>query len=69
MLTNENVLINELIREYLEYNNYHNTLSVFLPETGQPKTTSFTRTFLQQQLNVQDNNTQVPLLYGLTNQS
>ena len=35
-LSNENLLINELIREYLEFNNYKHTLSVFLPETGQP---------------------------------
>ena len=36
-LSNENLIINELIREYLEYNNYRQSLSVFLPETGQPQ--------------------------------
>lgn len=35
-LSNENLLINELIREYLVFNNYSHTLAVFLPETGQP---------------------------------
>lgn len=30
-LSNENFLINELIREYLEYNSYQHTLRVFLP--------------------------------------
>ena len=33
-LPNENLLINELIREYLIFNNYHHSLSVFLPESG-----------------------------------
>ena len=35
-LPHENLLINELIREYLAFNNYGHTLSVFLPEAGQP---------------------------------
>eukprot|EP00908_Phaeocystis_cordata_P001917 Transcript_12047.p1 GENE.Transcript_12047~~Transcript_12047.p1 ORF type:complete len:124 (+),score=6.29 Transcript_12047:38-373(+) len=35
-LTYENMLLNELIREYLEYNQYRHTLSVFLSESGQP---------------------------------
>ena len=30
-LCNENLIINELFREYLEYNCYLNTLSVFIP--------------------------------------
>jgi len=30
-LSNENLIINELIREYLEYNGYRHALSVFLP--------------------------------------
>ena len=29
-------LINELIREYLEFQGYSHTLSVFLPESAQP---------------------------------
>mmetsp|Transcript_17556 Transcript_17556/g.28844 ORF Transcript_17556/g.28844 Transcript_17556/m.28844 type:complete len:117 (-) Transcript_17556:488-838(-) len=35
-LSDENLLINELIREYMEWNKYRHSLSVFLPETGQP---------------------------------
>lgn len=49
---NENLIINELIREYLIYNSYRDTLSVFLPESGQPQTRPFDRDFLVQQLNV-----------------
>lgn len=33
-LSNENLLINELIREYLVYNNYRASASVFLPGRG-----------------------------------
>ena len=29
--SNDNLVINELIREYLVFNNYRETLSVFLP--------------------------------------
>ncbi len=32
----ENLLINELIRDYLDFNNYRHTLAVFMPEAGQP---------------------------------
>ncbi|RHX98426.1 hypothetical protein DYB36_007738 [Aphanomyces astaci] len=35
-LSNENLIINELIREYMEYNGYRHALSVFVPESGQP---------------------------------
>lgn len=35
-LSNENLVINELIREYFEYNGYRHALSVFLP--GKPAT-------------------------------
>ena len=33
-LSNENMIINEMIREYLEYNKYYNTESVLVTETG-----------------------------------
>lgn len=33
-MSNENLLINELIREYLEFNNYKHTLAVLLPGRG-----------------------------------
>ena len=42
-LSKENLLINELIREYLKYNNYNHSLSVFLSESGQPADPPFER--------------------------
>ena len=33
-LSNENLIINELIREYLVFNNYTHALAVLLPESG-----------------------------------
>ena len=33
-LSNENLILNELIREYLVFNNYTHTLAVLLPESG-----------------------------------
>nr|KAF6440568.1 hypothetical protein HJG63_005241 [Rousettus aegyptiacus] len=35
-LSHENLLINELIREYLEFNKYKYTASVLIAESGQP---------------------------------
>ena len=35
-LSQENLLINELIREYMQYNGYLHALSVFTHESGQP---------------------------------
>ena len=39
----EAVLVNELIREYLEYNGYTHTVSVFLAESGSPEPRPFDR--------------------------
>ncbi|KAF0687645.1 Aste57867_20629 [Aphanomyces stellatus] len=66
-LSNENLIINELIREYLEYNGYRHALSVFLPESGQPVEKPFQRRFLAQELNIVDDPrfNQVPLLYSI----
>ncbi|DAZ93484.1 TPA: hypothetical protein N0F65_007852 [Lagenidium giganteum] len=66
-LSNENLVINELIREYLEYNGYRHALSVFLPESGQPSERAFNRSFLQQELRVEDDPrfNHVPLLYSI----
>ena len=36
-LSKENLIINELIKDYLKYNNYSNSSYVFQSETGQPK--------------------------------
>ncbi|KAG2424264.1 hypothetical protein HXX76_014644 [Chlamydomonas incerta] len=66
-VSNENLLINELIREYLVYNSYRGTVSVFLPESGQPAVRPFDRAFLASHLNVPEgpNSAQLPLLYSL----
>lgn len=52
-LSNENMLINELIREYLEFNKYKYTLSVLLTETGQPKE-PIDRKFMGQELKISE---------------
>jgi lisH domain-containing protein FOPNL len=33
-LSHENMIINEMIREYLEYNRYYNSSSVLITESG-----------------------------------
>ena len=63
-LSNENLIINALIKEYLDYNNYLHTASVFQAESGQPK---LDRNFITSQLNIIETNQsqQVPLLYSI----
>ncbi|MBN3303874.1 FOPNL protein, partial [Amia calva] len=65
-LSHENLLINELIREYLEFNKYRYTASVLTAESGQPEV-PLDRQFMSNELNVvEDPSTRsVPLLYGL----
>ncbi|XP_041838991.1 lisH domain-containing protein FOPNL isoform X1 [Melanotaenia boesemani] len=65
-LTHENLLINELIREYLEFNKYRYTASVLTAESGQPKD-PLDRQFLADELKVSEDASSkcVPLLYGL----
>ncbi|CAH3179859.1 unnamed protein product [Porites evermanni] len=66
-LSNENLLINELIREYLTFNKYKYTESVLLAETGQPKD-PMDRQFLVQELNITEDQTaspSMPLLYEM----
>ena len=63
-LCRENFIINELIREYLQFNGYSNSLSVFLRETGQPDD-PMNRQFLAQSLNIIPHS-QIPLLYSMT---
>ncbi|OQS05775.1 lisH domain-containing protein FOPNL-like, partial [Thraustotheca clavata] len=66
-LSNENLIINELIREYFEYNGYRHALSVFLPESGQPQDPPFQRRFLAHELNINEDPryNQIPLLYSI----
>nr|XP_009934629.1 PREDICTED: lisH domain-containing protein FOPNL [Opisthocomus hoazin] len=65
-LSHENLLINELIREYLEYNKYKYTSSVLTAESGQPEV-PLDRQFLAKELNIVEdaNGKSVPLLYGI----
>ncbi|XP_014857305.1 PREDICTED: lisH domain-containing protein FOPNL [Poecilia mexicana] len=65
-LSHENLLINELIREYLEFNKYRHTASVLTAESGQPET-PLDRQFLAAELRVSEDasSKSVPLLYGL----
>ena len=65
-LSNENMLINELIREYLEFNRYRYTCSVLMSETGQPRE-PLDRQFLAGELNLSqdESSSSVPLLYGI----
>lgn len=65
-LSHENLLINELIREYLEFNKYRYTASVLTAESGQPEV-PLDRQFMANELNVAEDSSakSVPLLYGL----
>jgi lisH domain-containing protein FOPNL len=51
-LSDENLIINELIREYLKYNNYLHSASTFIAESGQPVEPPFDRYFISKELNV-----------------
>ncbi|XP_069761804.1 centrosomal protein 20 isoform X4 [Narcine bancroftii] len=50
-LSHENLLINELIREYLDFNKYKYTASVLTAEAGQPEI-PLERQFLVNELNI-----------------
>ena len=65
-LTKENLIINELIKEYLEHNNLLHSSSVFQSESGQPKDT-LNRDAISKELNIveSEQNKQKPLLYSI----
>ncbi|XP_003944673.1 centrosomal protein 20 isoform X1 [Saimiri boliviensis] len=65
-LSHENLLINELIREYLEFNKYKYTASVLIAESGQP-VVPLDRQFLIHELNAfeESKDNTIPLLYGI----
>ncbi|XP_006637377.2 centrosomal protein 20 isoform X2 [Lepisosteus oculatus] len=65
-LSHENLLVNELIREYLDFNKYRYTASVLTVESGQPEL-PLDRQFLANELNVVEDASarSVPLLYSL----
>jgi lisH domain-containing protein FOPNL len=60
----EAFVINELILEYLQFNGYTNSLSVFMRETGQPDE-PMNRDFLAQCIDVVPHR-MIPILYTLT---
>ena len=64
-LSEENLIINEIFREYLEYNNYHHTKEVFIPETGQPVVPPFRRDYIAKRLKVVEDPKarDLPLIY------
>ena len=64
-LSNQNLIINELIREYLVFNNYNYTNNVLIPEANQPSK-PLERDFLSSQLNIVEDqeSKQLPLLYS-----
>ncbi|XP_049555572.1 centrosomal protein 20 isoform X3 [Orcinus orca] len=66
LLSHENLLINELIREYLEFNKYKYTASVLIAESGQP-IVPLDRQFLIRELNAfeESKDNTIPLLYGI----
>jgi lisH domain-containing protein FOPNL len=66
-VSQSNLLINELIRDYLSFNGYRNTLSVFAPESGTKQSQSLTREFMSQELHIHHNaySKQIPLLYSI----
>ena len=66
-LSQENMIINELIREYLEFNGMNYSLSVFLPEAGQPEQKPFNRDFITRKLKIveDESSREIPLLYSL----
>lgn len=66
VLSNENMLINELIREYLEFNKYKYSSTVLTAESGQPKD-PIDREFLSSELGIKESSKskQLPILYGL----
>ena len=66
-LSSENLIINELIREYLTFNNYHHSESVLVSETGQPQDRPFDREFLCKELNIVEDpeSRKIPLIYSI----
>ncbi|CAI9725903.1 20 isoform X2 [Octopus vulgaris] len=67
-ICNENLIINELILEYLQYNKYKHTSSVLMAEAGQSET-RLDREFIKNELNIAEDleTSSVPLLYSLVN--
>ncbi len=63
-MPNENLLANELIMEYLNFNGYGHAASVLRVESGHPAEGTIDRGFVQDELGVEESRG-VPLLYGI----
>lgn len=61
----ENILINELIREYLQFNGYESTASVLCTEAGLGDAVSAPRSVVATQLRMHAAPKEVPLLYSI----
>lgn len=61
-LSNENLLINELVRDYLSYNGYSNALGVFMAESGQPIERSLDRGFIRDEVGIVSNRARPTLI-------
>ena len=59
----ENVLINELIAEYLSFNGYHSTLSVFSTESKTEKSSVLGREFIRAELGLNNTDTNLAMMY------
>lgn len=69
--TSETYLLNELVREYLEFQGYRAAASVFAPEAGLPVHERLPRECLCDRLRMHDgpHTQELPLLYALTAQA
>lgn len=63
----ENLIINELIREYFNYMGYYHSSSVFISESGHPEEPPIDRHFISKELNVNEDSQSksIPLLYSI----
>eukprot|EP01029_Cantina_marsupialis_P029855 TRINITY_DN782427_c0_g1_i1.p1 TRINITY_DN782427_c0_g1~~TRINITY_DN782427_c0_g1_i1.p1 ORF type:complete len:114 (-),score=27.05 TRINITY_DN782427_c0_g1_i1:283-624(-) len=59
----DSLIVNELIREYLKYNGYSHTLSVFDPESGYNAEEAIPLSIVKDGLNVKSED--VPALYSI----
>ncbi len=63
----ENLIINELIREYFNYMGYYHSSSVFISESGHPEEPPIDRHFISKELNINEDSKSksIPLLYSI----
>jgi lisH domain-containing protein FOPNL len=61
----ENMILNEIIREYLSFNGYDHTMSVFTSEIGLRDASALPRSVLGAQVGLRQAPKDVPLLYAM----